>query len=67
MARIFYVETKQSCIQIPKDMMEKVNLVKALYRNSVSMYVVSLIEADLEQNAEKYRELLNSKGDILKS
>lgn len=56
MPRIFKEETVGTNIRMPVELQKKVRLVKALYQDSISLYIVSLIEADLEKNSEMYKE-----------
>lgn len=52
-------KTVSTSIKIPEDLVEKIRIVKGFYKGSVSVYVVSLIEKDLAENGDKYREKLN--------
>ena len=56
MPKIFKEETVATNIRMPAELQKKVRLVKALYQDSISLYIVSLIEADLEKNSEMYKE-----------
>ena len=58
MPKIFKEETVATNIRMPAELQKKVRLVKALYQDSISLYIVSLIEADLEKNKEMYKEKL---------
>ncbi len=59
MGNHYFTDASPINIRIPTDMLKKVRLIKTLYQDSVSVYIVSLIEADLKQNAEKYQEIIN--------
>lgn len=56
MPKIFKEETVGISIRMPVALQKKVRLVKALYQDSISLYIVGLIEADLEKNSEVYKE-----------
>ncbi len=59
MGKHYFADASPINIRIPTDMLKKVKLIRTLYQDSVSVYIVSLIEADLKQNAEKYQEIIN--------
>lgn len=56
MPKIFKEETVGISIRMPAELQKKIRLVKALYQDSISLYIVGLIEADLEKNSEEYKE-----------
>lgn len=56
MPKIFKEETVGVSIRMPVALQKKVRLVKALYQDSISLYIVGLIEADLEKNSEVYKD-----------
>ncbi|MFW5670345.1 MAG: hypothetical protein ACOCM4_14155 [Acetivibrio ethanolgignens] len=56
MPKIFKEETVGVSIRMPAELQKKIRLVKALYQDSISLYIVGLIEADLEKNSEAYKE-----------
>lgn len=56
MPKIFKEETVGISIRMPVALQKKVRLVKALYQDSISLYIVGLIEADLEKNSEVYKD-----------
>ena len=45
-------------IAVPLSIYKKMNLAKLQYNNNLTLYVNSLIERDLEENLEKYKERL---------
>ena len=59
MGKHYFTDAIPINIRIPTDMLKKVKLIRTLYQDSVSVYIVSLIEADLKKNAEKYQEIIN--------
>ena len=52
-------KTVSTSIKIPEDLLEKVRIIKGFYKGSISVYVVALIEKDLAENGEKYKEKFN--------
>lgn len=56
MPRIFKEETVGISLRMPVELQKKVRLVKSLYQDSISLYIVGLIEADLEKNGELYKK-----------
>ncbi len=56
MPRIFKEETVGINLRMPVELQKKVRLVKSLYQDSISLYIVGLIEADLEKNGETYKK-----------
>ena len=56
MPRIFKEETVGINLRMPVELQKKVRLVKSLYQDSISLYIVGLIEADLEKNGELYKK-----------
>ena len=45
-------------IAIPLSVYKKMNLAKLQYNNNLTLYINSLIERDLKENLEKYKEKL---------
>lgn len=43
-------------IAIPLSVYKKMNLAKLQYNNNLTLYINSLIERDLDENLEKYKE-----------
>lgn len=56
MPKIFNEETVGVSVRMPVALQKKVRLVKALYQDSISLYIVGLIEQDLQKNSELYKE-----------
>lgn len=45
-------------IAIPEERMQKVEVVKALYDNSITQYINHLIEKDLDANYHEYEKII---------
>lgn len=53
-------ETKRKIVNIaiPEDRMQKVEVAKTLYDNSVTQYINHLIEKDLDANYHEYEKII---------
>lgn len=53
-------EYKTINISVPVEFLEKLKEVKEVYQGNLTLYINKLIEKDLEENYDKYLELVNS-------
>lgn len=52
-------------ISIPTRILEQIEIAKCKYHNNMTEYINVLIQADLEKNMEKYKELYDLINDTL--
>lgn len=51
-------------IAVPIDLLDKWNVVKPVHGNNLTAYITKLIERDMENNYERYKDILNNLNNI---